>query len=121
MEWVSLSDWATDNDYKMTRAKTEWTELRKTYDDALVLRSPVTYWTKKAKSHLILSWVYAVVCAIAAGTSLYFLIPEVKGMMEPPKGIQDPEKWHPEYWRMAVLIASALFCVWVVRIWCDCY
>jgi len=98
------------------KAKRDWADLNKTYDDALAVRSPVNYWTKKAKSHLILAWIYAVVAGAAAGASLYFLIPEVKSLMEIPKGIQDPDKWHPEYWRFAVLIASALFCVWVVRI-----
>jgi hypothetical protein len=100
----------------VVKYKTEWSELKKTYDDALALRSPVTYWTKKARSHLNLSWTYAVVAALAVGASLLVLIPEIQTMMKPPTGVQDLEKWHPEYWRMAVVIASALFCVWVVRI-----
>ncbi|HEY1718749.1 MAG TPA: DUF6161 domain-containing protein [Verrucomicrobiae bacterium] len=107
-----------DTEFKelVANSKKHWTDLNKTYDDLLALRSPVTYWTRKAKTHLWLSWAYAVVSLIAAGTSLVFLIPEVKSMMEIPKGIQEPDKWHPEYWRIAVLIASGLFCVWVVRI-----
>ena len=100
----------------VAKSQAEWNGLRKTYDDSLALRSPVTYWTKKAKSHLILSWIYAIVSMAAAGASLGILIPEVKNMMEIPKGVQEPEKWHPEYWRLAILIASGLFCVWVVRI-----
>lgn len=100
----------------VAKSKTEWNDLRKTYDDALAVRSPVTYWTRKAKVHFWLSWAYAFVSVLAAGLSLCFLIPEVQSMMQPPKGTQDLEKWHPEYWRLAVLIASALFCVWVVRI-----
>ena len=96
--------------------RTQWNDLKKTYDDSLALRSPVTYWTKKAKSHFWLSWAYAVVAAIAAGLSITFLAPEIKTMMEVPKGVTEPEKWHPEYWRIAIMIASALFCVWVIRI-----
>ena len=100
----------------VAKAKSDWADLNKTYDDALAVRSPVNYWTRKAKSHLVLSWIYAAVSTITAGTSLYFLIREVKSLMEVPKGIQDVDKWHPEYWRFAVLIASALFCVWGIRI-----
>lgn len=100
----------------IAKAKKDWADLNKTYDDALAVRSPVNYWTKKAKTHFWLAWAYAAVAAVVAGVSLAVLIPEVKSMMEIPKGIPDPEKWHPEYWRFAVLIASALFCVWVVRI-----
>ena len=100
----------------VAKAKKDWADLNKTYDDALAVRSPVNYWTKKAKSHLVMAWIYAVVSAGAAAASLCFLIPEIKSMMEIPKGIQEPDKWHPEYWRLAVLIASGLFCVWVIRI-----
>jgi len=79
-------------------------------------RAAIQELQKPTKTHLCLSWAYAAVSIIAAVLSMCFLIPEVKSMMQPPQGFQNPETWHPEYWRIAVLIASALFCVWVVRI-----
>ena len=100
----------------LAKSQDQWSELRRIYDAELAVKSPINYWTRKAKTHFRLSWAYAVVAAGAAGLSLYFLIPEVKDMMQPPKGVTEPDKWHPEYWRFAVLIASAFFCVWVVRI-----
>lgn len=58
----------------------------------------------------------AAVSSVAVAVSLFVLIPEVKSLLQPPAGIAEPEKWHPEYWRLAVIIASALFCVWIIRI-----
>lgn len=100
----------------VSSAKTEWNDLRKTYDNSLALRSPVTYWTRKATTHKWLAWAYVVATIIVAWASIYILVQEVKDMLIVPKGIKDPESWHPEYWRLAILVTSGLFCVWVIRI-----
>lgn len=109
---------AKDKELKdlVASSKNEWNNLRKTYDDELAVRAPVLYWRVKAKTHFWMAWAFAITSIVAAGLFLWVLIDEIIAMMKMPAGVQDPEKWHPEYWRMAVVVASGLFGVWVIRI-----
>jgi Family of unknown function (DUF6161) len=100
----------------VTTTKNEWQNLKTTYDAELAIRAPVLYWKKKTTSHLILSWVFAGLAIIVGGVIFYSIFREVKTLLTPPVGVANPEQWHPEYWRLALLTASGLFGVWIVRI-----
>lgn len=94
----------------------EWQRLHKTYDESLALHKPVTYWAKKAATHRCLAWVFGTV-AVFSGCGVFALLYElIQITVRPPEGVKDVASWHPEYWRIAVLIAAGLFGVWVVRI-----
>lgn len=57
----------------VAKSKKDWDYLNKTYDDLLALRSPVTYWTRKAQRHFWASWAYSTRPAPLRAT---LLIPE---------------------------------------------
>jgi hypothetical protein len=93
-----------------------WAALHKTYDEQLSLYKPVQYWTKKAVTHRWLAWAFGIV-AILVGVGVFGLLYElIQLTVRPTAGTQDLPNWHPEYWRIAVLVAAGLFSVWVVRI-----
>jgi len=103
-------------DHLISTSKDDWRKLKTTYDAELAIRAPVLYWKSKATSHLKLSWIFAGVVVVVGGAIFWLLFLEVRRLIEPPTSLPQPELWHPEYWRLAILIASALIGVWIVRI-----
>ena len=98
------------------KEKSDWTALHKIYDEELALEKPVSYWHDKAKAHRILSWVFGI-ASVAVGCGVFTLLYEfVQITLRPPEGLKDPVAWHPEYWRLGVLLAAGVFSVWFVRI-----
>ena len=113
----TLLDTQKQNFDKLVAAiKEEWQKLKTTYDAELAIRAPVLYWKQKAKSHLALSWVFAVLSIAVGGTIIFLIFREVKELITAPAGIANADQWHPEYWRLGILVASVLFGVWIVRI-----
>ncbi len=94
----------------------EWQALHKAYDNSLALRKPVTFWRNKAKSHCILAWVFGPLSLLSAGLVFWLIYELIQITLRPPANIPNPAAWHPEYWRIAVLVASGVFSVWVIRI-----
>lgn len=100
----------------VTTERAEWTRLHKTYDESLALHKPVQYWTKKAANHRRLAWAFGIIATLIGGGVFGLLYELIQITVRPPQGTADLANWHPEYWRIAVLIAAGLFGVWVVRI-----
>jgi hypothetical protein len=100
----------------LSKEKADWTALHKTYDEQLALAKPVRYWQKKAKTHRWLAGLFALVSLIVGGCVFGLLYELVQITLRVPPGLKDPAAWHPEYWRIGVLLASGVFAVWVVRI-----
>ena len=97
-------------------AQSDWIKLKSTYDAELAVRAPVVYWKSKTQSHLILSWIFAVL-SVLVGIGIFICIYlETLSLIVPPKGLEHPELWHPEYWRLGLLVSTGLFGVWIVRI-----
>ncbi|MGA3285061.1 MAG: DUF6161 domain-containing protein [Verrucomicrobiota bacterium] len=113
---IQLTSQKENFDQLVSTSKDDWQKLKTTYDDELAIRAPVLYWKSKAKSHLILSWIFAGIAVIIAGTIFTLLYFELKQLIGPPANLEQPELWHPEYWRLAILIASALIGVWMAGI-----
>ena len=98
------------------KEKSDWTALHKIYDEELALEKPVSYWHDKAKAHRWLSWGFGA-ASILVGCGVFALLYEfVQITLRPPEGLKDPASWHPEYWRLGVLLAAGVFSVWFVRI-----
>jgi Family of unknown function (DUF6161) len=115
-----ISGLITDTNTKLSSTlagtEKELEGLRKTYDVALATKSPVTYWTAKARSHLTWSVIFAILTIVVGGFIFYGVYLETLTLIVPPKGLEHPELWHPEYWRLGLLVSTGLFGVWVVRI-----
>ncbi len=100
----------------ISTAGEDWRKLKATYDGELAIRAPVLYWKSKTSSHLLLSWIFAVLSILVGGVIFFLIFLEVQALIIPPKGLEHPDLWHPEYWRLAMLITSGLFGIWIVRI-----
>lgn len=100
----------------IAKEKADWTTLHKAYDESLALAKPVEFWKKKARSHFRLSWAFGIVSLLAGGGVFYLLQNLIHENLRVPDAVKDPAAWHPEYWRLAVMIAAGIFSVWVIRI-----
>jgi hypothetical protein len=101
---------------QLTKEKSEWATLHKIYDEQLALEKPVAYWRDKAKTHRTFSWVFGAL-SVGVGIAVFLVLYEfVQITLRPPEGLKDPALWHPEYWRIGVLLSAGVFGVWVVRI-----
>ncbi len=100
----------------IAKEKADWVALHKTYDENLALAKPVEFWKKKARSHFWLSWIFGIVALIAGGGVYWLLHNLFQETLRVPDGLKDPAAWHPEYWRLGVMIAAGIFGVWVIRI-----
>src|SRR5205823_3700528 len=100
----------------ISKEKSDWDLLHKTYDEALALAKPVSYWSNKAKTHFRLSWAFGVVSLLVCVGVFLLLYEFVQVTLRPPVGLIDPAAWHPEYWRLGVLLSAGVFGVWIVRI-----
>lgn len=112
----SLDDQRREFGEMTAREREEWTRLHKTYDESLALHKPVQYWANKADTHRKLAWAFGIVAILGAGSVFALIYELIQITLRPSGTTTDLVNWHPEYWRVAVLIATGLFGVWVVRI-----
>lgn len=101
---------------KIAAVDREWDDKKKALGEDMKLRASVDYWTTKAR------WHFAVLLAIA-GLAVglgYYLLPkviiELEKFLTIPSGLKDPEKWHPHYSQIAVVIALGAVGVWFARV-----
>jgi hypothetical protein len=63
-----------------------------------------------------MAWLFGLL-SLGIGSYLYFALSRLfKEMLSPPAPPLPGEQWHPEYWRVATVIAAALFSVWIIRV-----
>lgn len=96
--------------------KENWAALHKAYDETLALQKPVLYWRRKAVAHRWLAAAYGVGVLAAGAAAVICLYRWLQLTLGSPPSLTDPAKWHPEYWRIGMLLAAGVFAVWGVRI-----
>ena len=109
-----LEQLKTDRDGQLKAEIEAWEKLHKQYDESLALQKPVRYWMMKATSHRIWAWVFGVVALACIGLAFWQLYAHAPQLLIPQPGAE--KTWHPSYFSLSILIASAVFAVWIIRI-----
>jgi hypothetical protein len=94
--------------------KSELANIAKTYDEALALKSPIDYWEAKEKRHWYLSRWFAGCFALLSVAVLGLLYVELKHWLIPE--FEAAEEGTFRYWPGIVLLLSAGFLIWPLRL-----
>jgi hypothetical protein len=101
-------------DEMMEKAQAKFDDVTHTYNQKLALLAPVQYWDEKAKSHLYSSiWIGASCLAVAALVA-FLIWREVDFFLI--TGSSGANRHTPEYWQYGLIIVTASFLVWPLRI-----
>lgn len=90
-------------------AKSELSDIARTYDEKLALQSSVTYWAKKRKSHTYLLFVVGLTSIIFAAVTGLGVIYSAHELLQVKAG-------ELELWRLGVVLAISTFGIWLTRL-----
>lgn len=86
----------------------EWAELKTRLETEIAFKTPVKYWERKARSHLIGAWIWGVALAVLSTAIIGLLVWKITPFLDPAVKF--------DYGHAALIILIAGFGFWVLRI-----